>query len=165
VAVTRFINLLFFQKQKGSIMKKSLTIFFTGLMLISNFAFANSINIEDAYVRATPPNTQNSAAFMVIHNTLNKDVKLVSASSDIAQRVELHEHIHEDGMMKMRQVEEISIQSEQKVALKPGGYHVMFLGLKEALKEGNSVQFSLYFDNGDKIMIDAPIKKINSIKK
>jgi copper(I)-binding protein len=146
-------------------MKKSLAILFTSLMFISNFALANSIIIENAYVRATPPHTKNSAAFMVIHNSLNKEIKLVSASSEIAQRVELHEHIHEDGMMKMRQVEAIRIQSEQEVALKPGGYHVMFLGLKEALKEGSSVQLSLYFDNGDKITIDAPIKKINSTKK
>lgn len=142
-------------------MKKSLAILFTGLMFINNFAFADSISIENAYVRATPPNTQNSAAFMVIHNAMKSDIKLVSASSDIAERVELHEHIHEDGMMKMRQVESINIKQEQEVSLQPGGYHVMFIGLKQALKEGDVVNLSLYFDNGDKINIDAPIKKTN----
>jgi len=141
--------------------KKALAIFFTGLLFLSSFAFANPISIDNAYVRATPPHTINSAAFMVIHNAMKKDIKLIAASSDTAQRVELHQHIHEDGMMKMRQVEEITIQAEQHIALQPGGYHVMLFGLKHALKDGDLLQFSLYFDNGEKITLDAPIKKIN----
>jgi copper(I)-binding protein len=146
-------------------MKRLMAIFFTSLIFLSHSAIANSISIDNAYVRATPPNITNSAAFMVIHNTLNRDINLVAASSDIAERVELHQHIHEDGMMKMRQVEVISIQQDQKVALQPGGYHVMLFGLKQALKDGAEIQLSVYFDNGEKITIDAPIKKINSIKK
>ena len=142
-------------------MRKSLVILFTSLLFLSNAALADPISVERAYVRATPPHTTNSAAFMVIHNTLKKDIKLIAASSDAAERVELHQHIHEDGMMKMRQVEEITIQAEQQVTLQPGGYHVMLFGLKQALKDGDLLQFSLYFDNGEKITLDAPIKKIN----
>lgn len=145
-------------------MKTFSSLFFTGLLLLSTQVSANLLTVEDAYVRATPPNSKNSAAFMVIKNTDKKEVKLIAAASDIADRVELHTHINEDGMMKMRQVEEIIIEAENTVSLQPGGYHVMFLNLKQPLKEGQSVALSLYFDNGEQIRLDAPIKKIKMQK-
>ncbi|MEH6451897.1 MAG: copper chaperone PCu(A)C [Psychromonas sp.] len=142
-------------------MKNFIAICFTSLLFFSNLAIADPINIENAYVRATPPHTTNSAAFMVIENTSSRDIKLVAVSSDIAERVELHQHVHQDGMMKMRQVDAIRIEKDQQVSLQPGGYHVMFMGLKQALKDGEMVQLSLYFDNGEEITIEVPIKKIN----
>lgn len=145
-------------------MKTFYSLLFTGLLLLSTQVFASLLSVEDAYVRATPPNSKNSAAFMVIKNTGKQEVKLLSASSDIAERVELHTHTKVEGMMKMRQVEEIMIKGESSVSLQPGGYHVMFLNLKQPLAEGQSVALSLYFDNGEQIRLDAPIKKINMQK-
>ncbi|MFT6928408.1 MAG: copper(I)-binding protein [Psychromonas sp.] len=131
-----------------------------GLLLLSAQSFANPLTVEDLYVRATPPNSKNSAAFMVIKNTAKKDIKLIAAGSDIASRVELHNHVMDNGLMKMRQVKEIIIKAESSVALQPGGYHVMFLNLKQPLKEGQSVTLSLSFDNGQQLTVDAPVKKI-----
>ena len=145
-------------------MKTCTSLLFTGLLLLSTQVFANLLTVEDAYVRATPPNSKNSAAFMVIKNTSKKEVKLIAAGSDIADRVELHNHIKADGMMKMRQVDDIIIKAESSVSLQPGGYHVMFLNLKQPLKEGQFVALALYFDNGEQIKFDAPIKKINMQK-
>jgi len=123
-------------------------------------SMVNAAKITDAYVRATPPHTQNSAAFMNIHNNANKPLHLISASSDIAERVELHSHIMNDGMMQMRQVQSITIEPNSQVALRPGGFHVMLFGLKSSLAEGDRVTLTLYFDNHDKIMIDTPVKRI-----
>lgn len=127
--------------------------------------YAQSVQIKEPYVRATPPHSKNSAAFLTLVNTQDKAIKLVAASSDIAQRVELHNHIHEDGMMKMRQVEAINIPANSSTQLQPGGLHVMFLGLKQDLSEGQQVKFNLYFDNGDEITISAPVKKIKMMHK
>jgi copper(I)-binding protein len=66
----------------------------------------------------------------------------------------------DNGLMKMRQVKEIIIKAESSIALQPGGYHVMFLNLKQPLKDGGSVTLSLSFDNGQQLIFDAPIKKI-----
>ncbi len=140
-------------------MKIITSLLVSGLLLLSTQVFATQLSVEDAYVRATPPNSKNSAAFMVINNTGNEEVKLIAAASDIADRVELHTHIHADGMMKMRQVPEVSIQAQNTVALQPGGYHVMFVNLKQPLKEGQSVAILLYFDNGEQIKVNASIKK------
>ncbi|MFT6984680.1 MAG: copper(I)-binding protein [Psychromonas sp.] len=144
-------------------MKSILSLLIAGFLFISNTAFAN-LTIENAYVRATPPHAKNSAAFMVIHNSNKEEVKLIAASSDIAQRVELHNHLMQDGLMKMRQVKQISIKAKNKTALQPGSYHVMFFELKQPLKDGESVALKLYFDNGEEITVDAPIKKITMHK-
>jgi len=134
-------------------------------LLITNVANATIFSIEDAHVRATPPHSKNSAAFMKIHNSSDISRKLIAASSDIAERVELHSHIMSDGMMKMRQVEAIEVNANGSAILRPGSFHVMFLGLKSALVEGENVTLKLYFDNGDEITVEAPIKKITTKKK
>ncbi|RBW41564.1 copper chaperone PCu(A)C [Psychromonas sp. B3M02] len=129
-------------------------------LLFSLNSLAAELTVTDQYVRATPPHVKNSAAFLTIENQSEESVKLVSVSSDIADRVELHTHISEAGLMKMRQVESILIKGHNSVQLQPGGYHVMFLGLKNDLIAGDSVDITLYFDTGDAINITAPIQKI-----
>jgi copper(I)-binding protein len=131
-----------------------------GFLLISTQPFAFPLIVEDQYIRATPPNSKNSAAFMVIKNAHKEEIKLIAAGSDIADRVELNNHVMEDGLMKMRQVKEIIIKAEGSVTLQPGGYHVMFLNLKQPLKEGESVRLSLSFNNGQQLTFNVPIKKI-----
>lgn len=138
---------------------KSLFILLFALVLSTN-TIANEIMVNGQYVRATPPHAKNTAAFLSISNHMNKTVKLITVSSDIADRVELHSHTKEDGMMKMRQVKEVVIDRNSTVTLQPGGYHVMFLGLKNDLKEGQNINFTLHFDNGNKINVDAPVQKI-----
>jgi copper(I)-binding protein len=137
----------------------------TATLLFSNMINAEVFSIENAHVRATPPHSKNSAAFMEIHNNSALSQKLIAASSDIAERVELHSHIMSDGMMKMRQVDAIDVDANGTAILRPGSFHVMFLGLKSPLVEGESVKIQLYFDNGDEVVIDAPIKKIMTKKK
>tara|TARA_R110001583_G_scaffold52393_8_gene162842 strand:+ start:6256 stop:6711 length:456 start_codon:yes stop_codon:yes gene_type:complete len=137
----------------------------TSALLLSTLTQAATLTIEDAYVRATPPHTVNSAAFMQIYNSSDTTVELVSASSDIADRVELHSHTMNDGMMQMRQVKSITINANASAELRPGSFHVMFLGLKSPLTEGEAINLKLYFNNGDEIVIDVPIKKITMQKK
>lgn len=146
-------------------MKLISTLLLSTTLLITNIASAAVFNIEGAYVRATPPHSHNSAAFMTIHNSSDISRKLIAATSDIAERVELHNHIMSDGMMKMRQVEAIEVDAHGTAILRPGSFHVMFLGLKSALVEGENVTVKLYFDNGDEVVVDAPIKRITTTNK
>ena len=120
---------------------------------------------EQAYIRAMPPGQEVTAAFLKLVNNSDRACKVTGGSSPIATDIQIHEHRHSDGMMKMRQVEEIEINANDSTTLRPGSFHVMFLGLKSPLVEGESVKLNLYFDNGDEVMIDAPIKKITSKKK
>lgn len=130
-------------------------------LLFSINVLASSLAVSSQYVRATPPHVKNSAAFFTITNNTNKNIKLIAVKSDIAEQVQMHNNLNEDGMMKMRQVESIILKANDSTSLQPGGYHVMFLGLKNDLSEGDNVALTLYFDNGDQIKMNAPVQKIS----
>lgn len=129
-------------------------------LLAVSTLFASSIEINDAYVRATPPNLPNSAAFMSIKNSSDKDISIIKASSDVSKVVELHTHDMKDGVMKMYQVPKIDILANSQTVLKPGGFHIMFIGLNKALKVGETVTFTIEFSNGESQTITAPIKTV-----
>lgn len=120
---------------------------------------------EDAYVRAMPPGQKVTGAFMVLQNPDGADRALIKAESDAAETVELHEHINEDGVMKMRPVKQIDVKANSKTDLKPGGYHVMLIGLTKPLSIGDKVSIKLHFDDGSKQDIQAPVKKIDMAMK
>ncbi|MCG7920662.1 MAG: copper chaperone PCu(A)C [Candidatus Thiodiazotropha lotti] len=131
-------------------------LFFMGQQLMAGSA----VMADDPYVRAVPPGQPNSASFMTLHNMGKKDLALVSASSSAAEVVELHTHTMEDGMMRMRKVEKIDLPAEQKISLKPGGLHVMLIGLKQKLVPGEKIGLTLSFDDGSELKLDAPVRKL-----
>jgi len=122
--------------------------------------FAMDIKIENPYVRATPPNLPNSAAFMTLKNVSNENISIVKATSNISKVVELHTHDMKDGVMKMYQIPKIDIFAHGETTLKPGGLHIMFIGLYNPLKKGEEVTFTLEFSNGKTQTITAPIKTV-----
>jgi len=128
-------------------------------------AQAAEITVGDPYARAVPPGQPNSAVFMTLANASKQDRALVGAESTAAGAVELHTHVNEDGVMKMRRIDKIAIPAGQTVALKPGGLHVMLIGLKENLEPGKEVHMNLLFDNGTKEHIMAPVRKIEMAPK
>ncbi|MCK6264326.1 copper chaperone PCu(A)C [Vibrio sp. ZSDE26] len=112
------------------------------------------------YARATAPGAVNSAVFVHLMNHNKTDRVLVSASSSVAKNVELHDVIKEGDMMKMRQVQEITIPADGMVELKPGSLHIMLFDLEKPLIEGETIDLELSFKNGEKYSFTAPIKKV-----
>jgi periplasmic copper chaperone A len=127
---------------------------------ISLGARAADIAIGDPYARAVPPGQPNSAVFMLLENNSKADRALVSAESPAAKTVELHTNVDEGGVMKMRRIDKIDIPAGKTVTLKPGGLHVMLIGLKEALEPGAMVHMMLTFDDGSKAHVMAPARAI-----
>ena len=124
-------------------------------------AFAAGELVVDApYVRLVPPNAPASGAFMTISNHGGSDRQLVKAESPAARVVELHTHVNEDGVMKMRPVPAIDIKAHGQTQLKPGSFHIMLIDLKQPLKEGDQVALTLDFDDGTRLQLDAPVQKI-----
>lgn len=131
-------------------MKKKLSLIFS-LLAVSTAAFAGSaddVTVSDPYVRQAPPNASASAAFMVLRNTGAGEAKLIGASNTASKVSELHTHINDNGVMRMRQVAEIVIPAHGETRLQPGGFHVMMIGLKAPLNEGETVPFTLNFADG-----------------
>ena len=92
-------------------------------------AKVGSVQIENAYTRATVPGQMAAGGFMKIENKGAAD-QLISASSPVSGEVQLHEMAMEGNVMKMRQVKDIPIPAGGSVELKPGGYHLMFINIK-----------------------------------
>jgi len=129
-------------------------------MLFSNIAFAKDIVVEDAYIRATIPGTSVSSAYMNITNNGLKATRLIGAGADISDRVEIHQHLMADGMMKMRKVDGLEIKPNQQMMLMPSGYHLMIFDLDKPLNDGESVKVQLHFSHGESQEIEVPVKSI-----
>ncbi|MFW3614090.1 copper chaperone PCu(A)C [Billgrantia antri] len=130
------------------------------LSLISFVAVADPLVVENAHVRAVPPGSSTSAAFMTLRNPGERDVVLVAAESPAAEVAELHDHQNVDGVMQMRQVPQIVVPAGGSAALAPGGLHMMLIGLTAPLQEGEPVEIELRFVTGEAQLIEAPVKRI-----
>jgi len=123
---------------------------------------ADGMTAVDPYVRLVPPGQPATGAFFVLKNGDDKDHKVVKAESTAAKVTELHNHISEGGMMKMRPVKEIDIKAKGEAVLKPGSLHVMLIDLKQQLKEGDNVTLKLTFEDNSSKEITAPVRKIQA---
>ena len=77
--------------------------------------------------------------------------------------VELHTHLHDNGVMRMHQVPESVIPAQQKVALQPGGLHIMLIDLKAPLKVGDTVPLTLRFETAGSVQLDVPVKAVTAM--
>ncbi|MEZ6962653.1 MULTISPECIES: copper chaperone PCu(A)C [unclassified Aeromonas] len=133
---------------------------FYSLLLLGMTAPALAkVEAVDGYVRLLPPGTPNTAAFMVLKNDADQAVKLVAASSPAAGRAELHTHLHENGVMKMRQVESIEIPAKGEVVLKPGSLHIMLFEIG-TLSEQTPMPLTLTLNDGQQLALSLPVKPI-----
>ncbi|MCS6881866.1 MAG: copper chaperone PCu(A)C [Oscillochloridaceae bacterium] len=106
----------------------------------------------------TPP-SGTSAAYMVLVNRGGAGDRLVSASTDVAEVVELHETKMVDNVMQMAPVTGgIPVPANGQVELKPGGLHVMLIGLKRDLAAGETVRLTLKFERAGEVTVDAPVR-------
>ncbi len=125
------------------------------------------VTVKDAWVRATVPQQKATGAFMQLNAA--KDSKLVSASSTLTPVVEVHEMTMQDNVMKMRQIPAVEVPAGKSVELKPGGYHVMLMDLKQQVKEGDTVPLSLVFEGKDgkreTVQVKAQVRALNTAAK
>jgi copper(I)-binding protein len=119
------------------------------------------IFVDQPWARETKG--KNGAVFMNILNNESDEWNLVSANTTICDRVELHTHIQEGDIFRMRPVKEISLNPGTVTELKPGGLHIMLMGLKEELTTDKSFELTLKFQsekNSFMLVISVPVKEI-----
>ena len=120
---------------------------------------APAIHTDEAWARFSAPGMSMSGVFMDLHNRSGRDDELLSANSPAAQTVELHTHVQEQGMMRMRQLPGgIALPQGQTVHLQPGGLHIMLMGLKQPLKAGEHVTLQLNFRHAPPQTISVPVE-------
>jgi copper(I)-binding protein len=137
----------------------------TGLLAITSTAWAQtSVKVEDAWVRGTVASQKATGAFMRLTSSAN--ARLVAVQSPVAGVVEIHEMAMDKDVMKMRQIPGLELAAGKAVELKPGGYHVMLMDLKQAMKAGDSVPITLVFEDAAKKRftqsLSVPIKALGA---
>lgn len=100
-----------------------------------------------------------SAAYMTLENKGGEDT-LTSVSGDVAEMIQVHQTIEKDGMMSMEEAKDgVPVPANGKAELKPGGYHVMLMNLKQDLKAGDTFKLTLKFKSGKELSVDVPVRE------
>ncbi len=117
-----------------------------------------TIEIADAWAAPTPEGVTVSAGYMSITNTQPTADTLISVESDRAGRAEVHEMVMEEGVMRMRRMESLSIEPDQSVQLAPGGAHLMFYDVATPFIEGETISVTLRFTQAGAITAELPVR-------
>lgn len=144
-------------------MNKKLLSFFTLFMILfGTFSVLaeNTVVVSDSYIRETIPGTVITSAYMTLDNSQLKEVVLTGVTSSISERIEIHEHTLDNGMMKMRQRDNITIPAQSTVNLKPGGLHLMIFDFKKPLIKDQVIPITLHFLSGKHIDITMTVKTL-----
>lgn len=121
-------------------------------------ATSKGVTVAHPWARATPGGTTVGVAFMEIRTEPGTADKLVSASSPAAGRVEVHTHIMDGDVMKMRRLDSLDLEPGKSRVLKPSGEHIMMFDLKQPLKEGDLVKLTLVFEKAGPIEVEASVE-------
>ncbi len=123
-------------------------------------AFAGDIDVKDAWARARAEGARAGAAYITVMNSGKEADALVAAASPVADVVELHEHRHNNGVMEMRPVGEMALPPGEPVTLKPGGLHIMLIGLRQTLTEGSSFPLTLTFRTAPPVSVTVKVLSV-----
>jgi len=137
---------------------KSLLLTSALAALISLNANAD-ITVQQAYIRSSAPGAPTGAAFMRLSNTGPTPLSLDGARTERAAASELHNHVSDNGVLRMRRVETIEVPAGGSVELEPGGYHLMLMGLQRPLREGETVPVTLHFSDGSEQRLQLPVQR------
>ncbi len=135
------------------------------LAVLSQAALAQTdakpaIHIEHAFARAAP---RTGGAYLTITNTGTVPDRLLAASTPVAKEAAVHESKMVNGVMTMRPRGPVTIAPGQSVALKPGGDHIMLMGLKKPLQPGESFPLTLEFEKAGAVTVAVPVEKAGAM--
>ncbi|MCC4265243.1 copper chaperone PCu(A)C [Oceanimonas baumannii] len=122
------------------------------------------LHIDHPWSRPAPPMAANGSAYLVINNHGKGGDVLLGAESPVAERVEIHTHIMDGDMMKMRQLKNLPVPAGETVTLAPGGHHLMLMGLKQAPKEGERFPLTLHFEQAGQVKVEISVDANDSQK-
>lgn len=120
------------------------------------------LSIANAWTRQTAPRQANGGGFMTIANRAKRADRLVGGSSPVAAKVEIHTMSMDGGIMRMRPLPDgLAVPAGGRVELKPGGYHIMLIGLKAPLRLGTQVPVTLRFQHGGSVTVQLKVEQVS----
>jgi copper(I)-binding protein len=145
-------------------MSKILLLIACAFLSTNLLADGQAIDVTDGWVRETPPNARNAAAFLTLNNHSNTARQLtdVQCQTTLAARCELHEHLHTANGMRMQKATTApTIPAAGSLQLAPGGYHIMLLDLTKPLLRGETVELIFIFDDQSSYKAQLPVKPVS----
>jgi copper(I)-binding protein len=136
----------------------SLITVFLALFALTSASAGDNLQVTDVWSRATPPMTEVGAAYFKVENGNSNADKLIGVASPIAERVEMHTHMMMDGMMMMHQLAAVEVPANGILEFKPGGNHIMLIGLEHSLLEGERFPLTLKFMNAGNVELIVTVR-------
>lgn len=131
----------------------------TPSVLADNTLNDHIITFKKPWVRALPPSVMSTAAYVEIYNNSDQNDTLVNVSSPLIHMMSLHQTKEANGILSMVEADNTTIPANGKLVLQPGGYHLMLMGLKKPLTEGDSITINFQFEKSGLVKIDFPVRK------
>ncbi|RTM14179.1 MAG: copper chaperone PCu(A)C [Bradyrhizobiaceae bacterium] len=135
-----------------------------GVEVHAQTSAAGGVVIEQPWARATPGGAKTGAAYMTVKNSGVSPDRLVSATTSVADKVQFHEERGENGVSRMQEVASVNAEPGAQIVFKPGGMHMMMVGLKQPLKEGQTFQMTLQFEKAGSIAVAVPVGKVGAME-
>jgi copper(I)-binding protein len=123
-----------------------------------------TIQLRDPWIRATPPGAEVAAGYVAIRNTGREADRIVGASSPVAARVELHVTTREGGVSKMREAPRLELPARKQLVLRPGGAHLMLVGLRQPLLKGQHIPLTLRFERAGEAHVELEVQSGGAVK-
>jgi copper(I)-binding protein len=120
------------------------------------------IQVRHPWSRATPPGAKVAAGYMEIRNNGRQPDRLVSATTAVAQRVEIHVTERDGEVMKMREVKSLEIPARERYQLRPGGSHLMLVDITRPLQKGEKLLMRLVFERAGELEIELEVQDLGS---
>ena len=133
-----------------------------GMLLLVSLPALAQVEIEKPWMRATAPGAKVAAGYMSVRSKSGSPDRLVGASSPVAARVETHVHIKDGEIMRMREVKALDIPAKGTLELKPGATHLMFVDIKQPLKEGDKVPVTLKFEKAGEVKAEFNVGRLTA---
>lgn len=127
------------------------------LATMAALAGQNSVTVEHAWARATPKMAVTGGGYLTMTNRGPGEDRLLNVTSPVAEKIQFHSMAIDNGVAKMTQLLAVELPPGVPVAFRPGGIHMMLLGLKHQLKEGETVPLTLTFEKADAVEVDARV--------
>jgi copper(I)-binding protein len=139
-------------------------ILLTAALLAAAPALAQtpSVEVQNAWARATAAGAKAGGIFLTMTDKGPPD-RLIGASTPVAATAEVHETVNDKGIMRMRPVPALPLQPNNPLTLKPGGYHIMLMGLKQQLKDGETFPVTLNFEKAGNVTTTVHVAKAGAM--
>jgi periplasmic copper chaperone A len=137
-------------------------VFLIGGMAAAETYSAGGLQIVGPWARATPKGSTVSAGYLTITNKGQETDRLIGGSLLSASRFEVHTTVTENGVARMRQVTSLEIKPGETVELRPGGMHVMFMGLKQPMTSGQTIKGTLVFEKAGTVAIEFAVQGVGA---